>query len=57
MALARFHHNVAAMAAVAAGRSAARDKFLAPERHAAITAVTGFYAYFGFIDKHSLPLV
>ncbi|MGC2636161.1 MAG: hypothetical protein WA294_03215 [Acidobacteriaceae bacterium] len=42
------------MTTIAAGGSAAGHEFFAPESHAAITAVTGFYAYFGFIDKHSL---
>ncbi len=50
--LRRLHHHVAAAAAVAARRAAARHKLLAPEGHAAIAAVAGFYADFCFIDKH-----
>jgi hypothetical protein len=45
------------MTAVAAGWSAAGNELLTAKRHAAITPVTGFYPNFGFIDKHSLPLV
>jgi hypothetical protein len=46
------HEHVAAVASVAAGRAAAGDEFFAPEGHAAVAAVSGFYANFGFIDKH-----
>src|SRR5579859_5368932 len=52
VALAGFHDDVAALTAVAAGGSAARDKLLAPKGHAAVAAVAGFYADFGFIDEH-----
>ena len=52
--LAGFHDDVAAPSAVAARRSPARDKLLPPKGHAAITAVSGFYANFGFIDEHQL---
>jgi hypothetical protein len=47
-----FHDHIAAVAAIASGRSAARNKLLATEGHAAITSVTGFYSYFRFVDKH-----
>ena len=52
MALAGFHHDVAALAAVAAGRSAARNELLPAERHAAVAAVAGFDSNFRFIDEH-----
>src|SRR5258708_6231031 len=42
VALAGFHPDVASLATVATGRSAARDEFLPPEGHAAVTAVAGF---------------
>src|ERR1700722_169795 len=48
-----FHENAAAVAAIAAGRSAARHKLLTTKRHAAVAAVAGFYQYFCFVDKHS----
>ena len=50
--LARFHPDVAAFAAVAAGRSAAWDVFLTTEGHAAVAAVAGFDSDFGFVDEH-----
>ena len=52
VALAGFHEDVAALAAVAAGGSAARDKLLAAEGHAAIAAVAGLDSNFRFIDEH-----
>jgi hypothetical protein len=51
VALAGFHDDVAAAAAIAAGRTAARDELLAAEGHAAIAAVTGFHTNFGFVDE------
>ena len=53
VALRRDHDDVAAMAAVAARGTAARNEFLAPEGHAAIAAVTGLDANFCLINKHS----
>jgi hypothetical protein len=50
--LARFHDDVAAASAIAAGRTSARNKLLAPERDAPIAAVPGFYSNLRFIDKH-----
>ena len=41
MALAGFHHNVAAAAAVAAGRAAARNKLLPAKGHASVATVAG----------------
>ena len=52
VALRRLHDDVAAAAAVAAGGAAAGHKLLAPEGHAAVAAVAGLYADFGFIDEH-----
>jgi hypothetical protein len=40
------------VAAVAAGRSTARNEFLAPKRDAAVPAITGLYVDFCFINKH-----
>ena len=50
--LAGDQNHVAAATAVAAAGTAARDKFLAPERKAAIAAVAGFHLDSYFIDKH-----
>jgi len=49
-------HDAAAVAAVAAGGSAARDKFFAAKRHATIAAVAGLHANLSFINEHSIPL-
>src|SRR6185437_10791565 len=54
VALAGFHDDVAATAAIAARRAAARDVLLAPESEASVAAVTGLYANFGFIYEHGL---
>ena len=52
------HEDVAAVAAVAAGGTAAGDELFAPEGHAAIAAVAGLDANSGFIDEHfPLPSV
>ena len=50
--LAGIHNDVAAVAAVAARRTAARDELLPPEGHAAIAAVAGFHSDFGFVNEH-----
>jgi hypothetical protein len=50
--LAGFHDDVATAPAVSAGWSAPRHKFLTAKGHAAIPAVSGFYANFGFVDEH-----
>jgi len=47
-----FQVDVAAMAAVASGGAAARNIFLAPKGHAAVTAIAGLHEYFGFINEH-----
>jgi hypothetical protein len=52
VALARFHHDVAALAAITAGRPATRHKLLPAEGHAAVAAVAGFDSNFGFINEH-----
>src|SRR5271163_298441 len=51
----RFDVDVAALAAIAAGRSAARDVLLPAKRDAAVAAVAGFDGDFGFIRKHESP--
>ena len=53
----RFDKNASAVPAIAAGRSAARHKFLPPKRHAAISAVAGLHQYFCFVDKHAAYLI
>src|SRR5579864_491799 len=55
VALAGFHDDVAALAAIAARRSAARDKLLPPEGHAAIAAVSRLNLDFRLIDEHGYP--
>src|SRR5205085_9687178 len=58
VALAGFHDDIAATAAIAAAGAAARDKLLPAKGHAAVAAVAGSNADFGFIDEHlriSLP--
>ena len=52
VALRGLHDHVAATAAVAARGSAAGDELLTAEGHAAVAAVAGFYANFGFVDEH-----
>src|SRR6476660_3450502 len=51
----RLHHYVAAVATVATVRAAELDEFLAPERHAAVTARARRDINFGFIKEfHSV---
>src|SRR5262249_24578210 len=57
MALAGFHDNVAALAAISAGRASARNKLLAAEGDATIAAVAGFYSNCGFVNEHRRSLV
>lgn len=52
----RLEINVAAVAAVAARRAAARDVLLPAERHAAVAAVARLYQNFGFVNKHETPV-
>ena len=52
VALARFHHYVAAVTAIAARRTAARHELLPPEGHAAIAAIACFYSNFCFVNEH-----
>src|ERR1019366_2571778 len=54
VALARFHPDVAALAAIAARRPAARNVLLPPERHAAVAAIASLHSNFGFIDEHDV---
>jgi hypothetical protein len=44
--------HIAALASVAAAGPAARDKFFAPEREAAVAAVAGFDGDYNLINKH-----
>jgi hypothetical protein len=48
----RFEPDIAALAAVAARRSAARHEFFAPESRYAVAAVAGFDFNFCAINKH-----
>src|SRR5277367_4446108 len=48
----RFEVNAAAVSAIAAGRSAARDVLLPTEGNAAVAAVAGLDRYFRFVSKH-----
>jgi hypothetical protein len=52
MALARFHDDVATLAAVATGWAPAGNKLLPAEGEAAVATVAGLYADCGFIDEH-----
>ena len=49
--LAGDHGHVAAMPAVAAAGTTARDEFLAAEGHAAVAAIARFYVDFYFVDE------
>jgi len=48
----RFEIDAAAMAAVASGRTAAGNEFLAAKRDAAVAADAGLYQDFCFVNKH-----
>jgi hypothetical protein len=48
----RFKVNASAVAAIPPGGAAARHKFLAAKRDAAVPAVASLYVNFGFINKH-----
>src|SRR5205807_753080 len=52
VALAGFHDDVAALAAIAARRPAARNKLLATKRKTTVAAIAGLHTNFGFINKH-----
>ena len=52
----RGHEDVAAVAAVAAGGTAAGNELFAPEGHAAVAAVAGLDANSCFIDEHLHPV-
>ncbi len=47
-----FEINAAAVAAIAAARTAAGDIFFAAERDTTVSAVAGFYEYFCFVNEH-----
>ena len=48
-----FQNHIAAMTAIATGRTAARDIFLPAKGQAAIAAVSADYLNFGFVNKHN----
>jgi hypothetical protein len=52
VALARFHNDVAAIAAIAAGRPTPRNVLFPTEGETAVTAVPSLYSDCGFIDEH-----
>src|ERR1019366_1421859 len=52
VALARFHHHVATMTAIAAGGTAARHELLAPEGHAAVAAIARLHPDSCFVNEH-----
>src|ERR1700731_617957 len=52
VALAGFHDDISALAAVAARRSAAGNIFFAAEGHAAIPAVARFHPNFCLVNEH-----
>ncbi len=53
VALAGFHYDVAAAAAVAAGRAAARNKLLPAKGHASVATVAGLNPNDRFVNKHA----
>ena len=57
VALARFHDHIAAIAAIAAGRSSPRNVLLPAESEAAVAAIPSFYSDCGFIDEHQSLVV
>src|SRR5271168_2580376 len=52
-----FHKNTSAVAAVPAGRSAARDELLPSKRDAAVPAVPSLHRYFCFVNEHAAYLL
>jgi len=54
--LARFHNDIAAAPAVSSRWTAARDKLLPAEGHAAISAISGLYANLRLVDEHEKKL-
>jgi hypothetical protein len=52
VALARFHHDIATIAAIATGRPAARNVFLPTEGEAAVPTVPSLHPDCGFINEH-----
>ena len=51
--LARLHDDIAAASAISAGGTAAGNKFLPPEGHAAVAAVPCLHTNSSLIDEHS----
>jgi hypothetical protein len=56
VALAGFHDDVSALAAIAARRATARDELLPAKGKAAVAAVAGFDSDYGLVDEHSSQL-
>ena len=54
MALARFHHDVAAAASVAAGGPTARDELLPAKSHTTVATVAGLDPNDRLINKHAV---
>ena len=54
VALAGFHNNIAATAAIAAGRAAAWDKLLTAKGHASVATVAAFNPDDRFVNKHAV---
>src|SRR5271157_5112296 len=52
-----FHDDVAAVAAVPAGRTAARHELLAPEGHAAVAAIACLDPDSGFVNEHGRAVI
>ena len=50
--LRRLHDDVAAAPSIATRWTAAGHELLAPEGHAAVSAVAGLHPDFGFINEH-----
>jgi hypothetical protein len=49
------HGDIAAAAAISAGRSAPWDVFLAPESQAAVATVAGFHRNSRLVYEHQIP--
>jgi hypothetical protein len=53
----RFDDDVAAVAAIAAGRAASWDVLLPTKRDGTIAAIARFHRNFGFVSKHESDLL
>jgi hypothetical protein len=54
VALAGFHHNVAAAPTIAARRAATRDKLFPAKGHASVATVAAFDPDDRFVNKHAV---